>query len=72
MDSVEQAAMSLGEIAGSIRNITVMNQQVAEATKQQSEVSEDINRNITAIQQIAEMPFADFSIHLVEAGHNST
>lgn len=54
VDSVEQAAMSLGEIAGSIRNITVMNQQVAEATKQQSEVSEDINRNITAIQQIAE------------------
>ncbi|MCW8900338.1 MAG: methyl-accepting chemotaxis protein [Gammaproteobacteria bacterium] len=52
--SVEQAAMSLGEIAGSIRNITIMNQQVAEATKQQSEVSEDINRNITAIQQIAE------------------
>ena len=54
VDSVEQAAMSLGEIAGSIRNITVMNQHVAEATKQQSEVSEDINRNITAIQQIAE------------------
>ncbi len=54
VDSVEQAAMSLGEIAGSIRNITVMNQQVADATKQQSEVSEDINRNITAIQQIAE------------------
>ena len=54
VDSVEQAAMSLGEIAGSIRNITVMNQQVAEATRQQSEVSEDINRNITAIQQIAE------------------
>ena len=54
VESVEQAAMSLGEIAGSIRNITVMNQQVAAATKQQSEVSEDINRNITAIQQIAE------------------
>ena len=54
VDSVEQAAMSLGEIAGSIQNITVMNQQVANATKQQSEVSEDINRNITAIQQIAE------------------
>lgn len=54
VDSVEQAAMSLGEIAGSIRNIMVMNQQVAEATKQQSEVSEEINRNITAIQQIAE------------------
>lgn len=54
VDSVEQAAMSLGEIAGSIQNITSMNQQVAEATKQQSEVSEDINQNITAIQQIAE------------------
>lgn len=54
VESVEQAAMSLGEIAGSIRNIMVMNQQVADATKQQSEVSEDINRNITAIQQIAE------------------
>lgn len=54
VDSVEQAAMSLGEIAGSIRNITVMNQQVADATQQQSEVSEDINRNVTAIQQIAE------------------
>lgn len=54
VESVEQAAMSLGEIAGSIRNITTMNQQVAEATKQQSEVSEEINRNITAIQQIAE------------------
>ena len=54
VDSVEQAAMSLGEIAGSIHNITTMNQQVAEATRQQSEVSEDINRNITAIQEIAE------------------
>jgi len=54
VESVEQAAMSLGEIAGSIGNITTMNQQVAEATKQQSEVSEEINRNITTIQQIAE------------------
>ena len=54
VESVENAAMSLGEIAGSIHNIKAMNQQVAEATKQQSEVSEDINRNITAIQQIAE------------------
>ena len=54
VDSVEQAAMSLGEISGSIQNIKLMNQQVAEATRQQSEVSEDINRNITAIQQIAE------------------
>lgn len=54
VESVEHAAMSLGEIAGSIRNITTMNQQVAEATRQQSDVSEEINRNITAIQQIAE------------------
>ena len=38
VESVEQAAMSLGEIAGSIHNITVMNQQVAEASKQQSKV----------------------------------
>lgn len=53
VESVEQAAMSLGEIAGSIKNINVMNQQVAEATRQQSEVSEDININITSIQEIA-------------------
>ena len=54
VELVEQSAMSLGEISGAIKNITGMNQQVAEATRQQSEVFEDINKNIIAIQQIAE------------------
>jgi methyl-accepting chemotaxis protein len=51
---VEETAMSLGEIAGAIKSIEQMNIQIASAVEQQSTVAEDINRNVTAINDAAE------------------
>lgn len=53
-ESVEQAAMSLGEIAGQVNTINDMNIQVAAATEEQSAVAEEINRNINTIAHISE------------------
>jgi len=53
-ESVEQAAMSLGEIAGQVSTINDMNTQVATATEQQSAVAEEINNNISNIAHITE------------------
>ncbi|MCW8888885.1 MAG: methyl-accepting chemotaxis protein, partial [Gammaproteobacteria bacterium] len=53
-ESVEQAAMSLGEIAGQVSTINDMNTQVASATEQQSAVAEEVNTNINSIAQISD------------------
>lgn len=53
-ESVEQAAMSLGEIAGQVNIINDMNTQVAAATEEQSAVADEINRNINTIAHISE------------------
>jgi len=55
--SVEQAAEAgeaLGIITTAMSNITAMNTQIAEASKQQSEVAEEINQNIVNIGTISE------------------
>jgi methyl-accepting chemotaxis protein len=52
--SVEQTAMSLGEIAGQVNTINEMNTQVASATEEQSAVAEEINKNISIIAQLSE------------------
>lgn len=59
VDSVEQAAMSLGEIAGAVKSISDMNLQVASATEEQSAVAEDVNRNIVSIAAITESAAAN-------------
>ena len=51
---VEEAAMSLGEIAGSVKAINDMNIQIASAVEEQSAVAEEINRNVTNINEAAE------------------
>jgi len=49
-----QAGDSLTVITQAMSNITAMNTQIAEASKQQSEVAEEINQNIVNISAIAE------------------
>jgi methyl-accepting chemotaxis protein len=51
---VEEAAMSLGEVAGSIKTIKDMSLQIASAVEQQSAVAEEINRNINSISGAAD------------------
>ncbi|MBD3620522.1 MAG: methyl-accepting chemotaxis protein [Chromatiales bacterium] len=51
---VEEAAMSLGEIAGSIKTINDMSLQIASAVEQQSAVAEEINRNVNSISSAAD------------------
>ncbi len=57
--SVEEAAASLGEIAGAVKRISDMNLQVATATEEQSAVAEDVNRNIVSIAAITESAAAN-------------
>jgi len=63
---VEQAAMSLGEIAASVKRIDDMNTHVATATEEQSAVAEEINRNVVSLAKIAESAAAS-SLDLTES-----
>lgn len=56
-DSVHQAAeagSSLEEITNAVANISQMNTQIADASRQQGTVAEEINHNISNITQVAE------------------
>lgn len=56
-ESVRQAAdagSSLEEITDAVANISQMNAQIADASRQQGTVAEEINRNISNITQVAE------------------
>ncbi|HKJ07710.1 MAG TPA: methyl-accepting chemotaxis protein [Gammaproteobacteria bacterium] len=57
-DQVEQTAMALAEIAAAVKTIDNMNNQMATAAEEQSAVSEDINRNIATIKELAEQTTA--------------
>lgn len=55
--TVEQARLagqSLGQIAQALRNLTGLNASIASATLEQSQVVEDINRNVTQAAALAE------------------
>ncbi len=51
---VENAAISLGEIAGSVRQINDMNIQIASAAVEQSAVAEEVSRNVSNINEASE------------------
>ena len=56
-ESTRQAAdagSSLEEITNAVANISQMNAQIADASRQQGTVAEEINRNISNITQVAE------------------
>ncbi len=56
-ESVEQAGLAgqaLEGITGAVDQITTMNNQIAEAARQQGEVAEEINHNIINISQVAD------------------
>lgn len=53
VDQANQAGSSLVAISSAVTTITDMNTQIASAATEQESVSEEINRNITVISQIA-------------------
>ena len=56
-ESVRQAAeagSSLEEITSAVTDISTMNAQIADASRQQGTVAEEINRNVSNITQVAE------------------
>jgi methyl-accepting chemotaxis protein len=50
-EQVENAAMSLAEIAGGVNTVQTMNAQIASATEEQRCISEEVNNNIIQISQ---------------------
>ena len=53
VEASQSTNRSLGAIAGQIENISDLNHQVATATEQQSSVTEEINRNVQGIADLA-------------------
>jgi methyl-accepting chemotaxis protein len=66
-----EAGSSLETITASVGQITAMNSQIADASNQQREVAEEINRNIINISEIAEHS-AEGSKRIDEANGNLT
>ena len=58
VEHATSAGSSLESITSKVKSITQMNFQIATAAEEQSAVSEDINRNIVEISQIAEQSVA--------------
>ena len=54
VEQASQAESSLGEISSAVAQINEMNAHIAEASRQQGEVVEEINKNIVNITQVAE------------------
>ncbi|HEB58807.1 MAG TPA: methyl-accepting chemotaxis protein [Gammaproteobacteria bacterium] len=54
VDFASKAGEALERITGAVNAIATMNNQIAEAARQQGEVSEEINRNVVNISQVAE------------------
>lgn len=52
-EQVEAAAEALAEISGAVTNINAQNTQIATAAEEQTAVTEEINRNIVTISQLA-------------------
>lgn len=59
MERSHEVAESLSSIAEAIRQITDMNMQIASASEEQSSVAEEINRNIIAINEVADKTAID-------------
>lgn len=53
VEQANQAGDSIGTITGSVENIHQMSEQIASAAEEQNAVSEEINRNIVSINDIA-------------------
>jgi methyl-accepting chemotaxis protein len=53
-EQVEAAAISLAEIAGGVDSINNMNTQIATASGEQTAVSEEVNRNLKTISNVAQ------------------
>ena len=67
VERATEAGESFSAIADSIGGIVDMNTQIASAADEQSAVSEELNRSITAISQMAEQT-ASASNHTANAG----
>ncbi|MEH6471802.1 MAG: methyl-accepting chemotaxis protein, partial [Halopseudomonas sp.] len=54
VDQAKEAQQALEAITQAVAMISEMNQQIASGTDQQSETVEEINRNVVAINQVAQ------------------
>ncbi|WP_426189007.1 methyl-accepting chemotaxis protein [Pseudomonas sp. NFXW11] len=59
VESSQQTGTSLTAITGQVEHISDMNQQVATATEEQSAVTEEINRNVQGISDLARATAAE-------------
>lgn len=65
VDSTEEADIALNQIVEAIGTINDMNVQIAEAARQQSQVADEINHNISLITDAAEMTSSSTSqVHI--------
>jgi len=55
VDSTEETDIALNQIVEAIATINNMNVQIAEAARQQAQVADEINHNISLITDAAEM-----------------
>ena len=55
VDQIQRAAAALAAVSDSIDVIAQMNLQIASAAEQQSAVSEEVNRNVSAIRDVTEV-----------------
>ncbi|MDH5518877.1 MAG: methyl-accepting chemotaxis protein [Gammaproteobacteria bacterium] len=54
METIEEMAENLAEISGSVQTVNAMNLQIATAAEEQTAVSNEINRNIVNINDVAD------------------
>ena len=65
VDSTEEADIALNQIVEAIETINNMNVQIAEAARQQAQVADEINHNISLITDAAEMTSSSTSqVHI--------
>ncbi len=66
VDEISKVGDSISEVVGSVSSINSMNAQIAQASREQSEVIEELNRNIVNISQVADSS-ADYASRTSDA-----
>jgi uncharacterized protein (TIGR02001 family) len=70
VDEISKVGDSIREVVDSVTRINSMNAQIAQASREQSEVIEELNRNIVNISQVADSS-ADYAANTSDASPQS-